>query len=920
MSKRYIYFFDEVDEVEEICGHDKNAVLSLLGSKGGNLAWIAKLGVPVPKGFTITTEACNDFYSKDPPLPPEGLWEEQKKAIQKLEEKTGKKFGSSEKPLLLSCRSGAKTSMPGMMDTVLNLGLNDVTVQSMIKLTKNPRFVWDSYRRLMQGYGSIVLGIDESVFEKIVKKAKQEKNIESDADCSAEDWQEVVDAFKKVILKESGKEFPQDPFEQIKEATLAVFNSWNSARAIDYREKFKIPNNLGTAANIMAMVFGNMGDTSATGVAFTRDPSTGEKRLWGDFLLNAQGEDVVAGTHGVEPIDDLEDIIPRAYRELTKIASKLEWYFKDMQDIEFTIEQGKLWVLQTRSGKRTAQASIKIACEMVNEGLITIEDAISRIQPKEIDQLLQSHFKATDLKNALQKRFATGLNTSPGAGVGHICFSPEKCKAMSKEGKDVVFVHRFTKPDDIGGMLVAKGIVTQEGGSASHAAVIARQLGIPAVTGCNMINVDSDSLTMTSNGVILHEGDIISVDGTTGQVFNGALPLTRPKLEDQAELMTVLSWADEIRSRQNARKSVYNGPTRGLQIWANADLPDDAKHAREFGAEGIGLCRTEHMFLGNRAELVTKLILSDSDDDRNELLNKLETYQTQDFITIFEAMSGLPTIVRLIDPPLNDFLPEHSKLIEEVAVLRTKKELGKEIDEKLLEEKEKLLERSTQLHESNPSIGIRGVRLCLVIPGLVRMQIRAILEGAFQTKTKGFNPMPEIMVPLTMDVSELERIKPIFDEVVQEVQNKYKTEINVKFGTMIEVPRAALTSGEIAKLAEFYSFGTNDLHQMTLGLSRDDSEGTFLQNYYEWGMLKESPFKTIDQNGVGRLMKIAIKDGRKVRKDLSVGISGEHGGDPKSIDFCHRIGMNYVSCAPSRIPVARLAAAQAVLNNPVDEV
>jgi pyruvate,orthophosphate dikinase len=915
MSKRYIYFFDEVAEVEKLAEGSKDVIVGLLGGKGANLAWIARLGVPVPNGFTITTEGCNDFYKQDPPAFPPGLWEEQEKAIKRLEEVTGKKFGCPEKPLLVSCRSGAKISMPGMMDTVLNLGLNDVTVEGMIKLTNNPRFVWDSYRRLLQGFGAIVLGIGDEIFEDALHEMQKSKNKKTDAECTAEDWQELVTTYKKIIKDESGNEFPQDPIEQVKMATLAVFSSWNSERAIDYRNNFHISHDLGTAVNIMAMVFGNMGDTSGTGVAFTRNPSTGERKLWGEYLINAQGEDVVAGVRTAEPIETLAKTIPDAYKEFVEITEKLEKNFKDMQDVEFTIEQGKLWMLQTRNGKRTAAAAIKIATDMVEEGLITKEQAVARIAPADVDQILHPHFEESDIKKAEKFLFASGVNASPGAGVGIICFTADECKKQAKEGKDVIMVRRFTKPDDIGGMLVGKGVVTQEGGAASHAAVIARQLGFPAVVGCSMIQIDFEAKTVTAGGVTLREGDTLSVDGTNGKVYRTAIPLTKPELKDQTELMTILKWSDEICQQDNCRESIFNGPTKGLMVWANADSPADAKRSIEFGAKGIGLCRTEHMFLGDRSLLVRKMILADNEEERNKCLDELQVVQTQDFVELFKAMDGLPTIIRLIDPPLHEFLPEYDKLLEEVTILRTRKELGAPVDEKMLKEKELLLSKAKSMHESNPMIGTRGVRLCLVIPGLVKMQVSAIIEGACLAEKEGAKAFPEVMVPLTMDVSELSRVKPIYDEILDSLQKKYNTTINVKFGTMIEVPRACLTSSEMAKLAEFYSFGTNDLHQMTLGLSRDDSEGSFLQNYYEWGLIKDSPFQTIDQNGVGRLMKIAVKDGRKQRPDLSVGICGEHGGDPRSIDFCHRLGMNYVSCSPFRIPVARVAAAQAVIRN-----
>jgi pyruvate,orthophosphate dikinase len=767
---------------------------------------------------------------------------------------------------------------------------------------------------LLQGYGAIVLNIPDEKFEAELHKYAQAKGYAGDPDWAAEDWQALVDVYKQIILNETGSPFPQNPVDQIKAATLAVFSSWNCERAIDYRDTFKIPHDLGTAVTVMSMVFGNMGDTSATGVAFTRNPSTGERVLWGEYLINAQGEDVVAGVRNADKIQLMEEKIPTAYAEFIDIAQKLETHFKDVQDVEFTVEQGKLWMLQTRVGKRTAAAAVKIAVDMVGEGLITKEQAVLRITARDVDQLLHPHFVPQVLKDSESKLFTSGVNASPGAGVGRIYFSADKCKEMVKAGQDVIMIRRFTKPDDIGGMLCSKGVVTGEGGAASHAAVVARQLGIPAVVGCGSISIDFDNLTVTSRGVTLREGDVLSMDGSSGKVFVGALPLTKPDLEDQTDLLQILAWADEIRSRPDGRPSIFNGPTRGLMVWANADTPADAEKARTFGAEGIGLCRTEHMFLGDRSALVRRMILAGEDIERNDSLDALETVQTADFTEIFKAMSGLPTIIRLIDPPLHEFLPEYDQLLEEVTVLRTRRECGAQIDPAELVEKEALLKKARAMHESNPMIGTRGVRLCLIIPGLVKMQITAILEGACLAKQQGADPRPEIMVPLTMHSSELARVKPMFDEVRDKVFAKFGTTIDVKFGTMIEVPRACLTSAEMAKIAEFYSFGTNDLHQMTLGLSRDDSEGTFLQNYYQWGLFVDSPFQTIDQHGVGRLMKIAVKDGRKTRPDLSVGICGEHGGDPRSIEFCSNLGMNYVSCSPFRVPIAWLAAAQAILH------
>jgi pyruvate,orthophosphate dikinase len=916
MAKPYIYFFSDIEKVEELTGGDSEALTSLLGGKGANLAIIARLGIPVPGGFTITTEACNDYYKQSPPGFPPHLWESLVEAIKRLEHDTGKGFGVAAKPLLLACRSGAKISMPGMMDTVLNIGLNDETVPGMIALTQNPRFVYDSYRRLLQGYGAIVMNVKDDTFEDALHAYKESKKYDNDDKCTAEDWQYISELFKKLILEKTGQPFPQDPYEQIKNATMAVFRSWNSERAIDYRNHIKIRHDLGTAVTIMSMVFGNMGDTSATGVAFTRDPSTGERVLWGDFLVNAQGEDVVAGVRNADHISTMKEKLPEAYQQFVDITQKLEKHYREMQDVEFTVEERKLWMLQTRTGKRTAAAAVKIALDMVEEGLITKEEALMRVTGDQINQLLLPSFSEKDIKTAAPNKLTKGVNASPGAGVGQIYFTAEKCKEMAQLGQKVIMIRPFTKPDDLGGMLVAKAIVTAEGGAASHAAVIARQIGIPAAVGCSQMKIDQENRTITVNGVVVKEGELLSCNGSTGEIFKGEIPLTNPKIEDQTDLLRLLVWADEVRSMENGRPSIFNGPTRGLMVWANADTPEDARRARAFGAEGIGLIRTEHMFLGDRSKCVTDMILAENDTKRDECLRILGEIQTDDFEKIFESMTDLPTVIRLIDPPLHEFLPCFDVIHEEVLVLKTRKECGVAIDENLLLEKQKLLNKARELRESNPMIGTRGVRLCLVIPGLVRMQIKAIVEGACLARKKGFNPIPEVMIPLTMHVSELIRIKPIYDEVLAEVLGKYgMQDLHIKFGTMIEVPRACLTSDEIARVAEFYSFGTNDLHQMAMGMSRDDSEGGFLQHYYEWGLFQDSPFQTIDQVGVGKLMRTAVKDGRKVRPDISVGICGEHGGDPRSIDFCHRLGMNYVSCSPFRIPVARLAAAQAVLRN-----
>jgi len=910
MSNRFVFHFQEVDKVEAKAG-SWEGVIALLGGKGGNLAAISKEGIPVPKGFTITTEACKEFYKQVPPSFPPGMWEETLGALHKLEDTTNKKFGDLERPLFVSCRSGARVSMPGMMDTVLNLGLNDETAQAMINLTQNPRFVWDSYRRLLQGYGAIVLNIHDEIFEDALKRMQKEKNYKNDADFDAKDWEKLSETYKLIILSETGSPFPQDPFEQIRGAVAAVFGSWNSQRAIDYRRNFDIPDDWGTACNIVSMVFGNMGDKSATGVAFTRNPSTGERVLWGDYLINAQGEDVVAGIRTPDPIVKLGEKLPESYKQFVEIAQKLENRFKNMQDIEFTIENGELWILQTRNGKRTAKASVKIAVDMVNEGTITKEEALLRVSPSDVDQLLHPHFSTDDLKKAQSQKFATGVNASPGGAVGQIYFDAEKCKIMAAQGKDVILVRQFTKPDDFGGMTVSKGIFTAEGGAASHAAVVARQIGLPAVVGCPGIIIDSKAMTVTSNGVTIKEGDFISLDGTTGQVYTGKIPMIKPRLEDQKDLTTILSWADESRSAPDTRVSKNNGPKRGLKVYANADTPEDASKARLFGAEGIGLCRTEHMFLGDRSAIVQKMILASNDKERDSALLQLEELQTNDFAQIFESMSDLPVIIRLIDPPLHEFMPSVLTLTEEVATLQTKKQLGIAIDDIELSTKERILSKVMQLHETNPMVGLRGVRLCLLIPGLLRMQLKAIAEGACIASQRGYRPHVEVMIPLTCHENELAKIKPQYEEILTKTFKEKGKNIPMSFGTMIEVPRAAIIADKLAKYAEFFSFGTNDLHQMALAFSRDDAEGKFLQKYREWGIFDTSPFQTIDKKGVGELISMAVERGRKQRSDIVIGVCGEHGGDPESIRFAHSVGLNYVSCSPYRIPLARLAAAQA---------
>lgn len=919
--KKWVYLFHELDEVEKYVGGKWDDVRGLLGGKGANLAEMTRLGVPVPPGFTVTTEACNAYLKAGGKFP-EGLWEQMMEAMAEVEKLAGKKFGSPENPLLVSCRSGAKFSMPGMMDTVLNIGLNDETAQAMIRLTNNPRFVYDAYRRLVQMFGSVVLGIPDEAFEEVLDEFKRERGAKADTDLTAEDLKELTEAFKKVVRKHKGFDFPSDPYEQLRLATEAVFKSWNGKRAVDYRRATGIPDDLGTAVNIVTMVFGNMGWDSGTGVAFTRDPSTGEKKLYGEYLLNAQGEDVVAGIRNTEKIENLANQLPEAYKQFLEICEKLERHYRDMQDVEFTIERGRLWMLQTRNGKRTARAAVKIAVDMVNEGLITKEEAVLRVSPEQVDTLLHPQFDPKVIQEAKKegRLFATGVNASPGAAVGQVYFDADTAERMAKEFKqDVIMVRPFTKPDDVHGMLAAKGILTSEGGATSHAAVVARQFGVPCVVGASSIQIDLDKRVMNANGVIVREGEWISLDGGTGEVFLGKLPMTAPSLEEQRDLMTLLEWADEICAQPGIRQGPEGFPTTGLQVWANADYPKDARRARAYGAKGIGLCRTEHMFFEpERLPIVQRMILAKTSEERKQALDELLPFQRADFEGLFEAMDGYPIIIRLIDPPLHEFLPSEKELQEQIITKRLQNladyVLGKG-EGKDVVELEKMLAAVEAMHESNPMMGLRGVRLSIVMPEIVEMQVRAIFEAAANVTLRGIKAKPEVMIPLTGHINELKWIQPRLEEIAKEVMKEKGVEFPYKFGTMIEVPRAAVTAGEIAQIAEFFSFGTNDLTQMTFGYSRDDAERSFLVKYVELGVLPKNPFQTLDREGVGRLMKMAIEEGRKTRPDLEVGICGEHGGDPASIEFCHLVGNNYVSCSPFRVPVARLAAAHAALKH-----
>jgi len=904
-AKRYIYAWGE-GKAE---GHGR--MKDLLGGKGAGLAEMTNAGLPTPPGFTITTEACNDYFAAGRQLPP-GLWEDVLEAVKDVEKQTGKGFGDPRNPLLVSVRSGAKFSMPGMMDTVLNLGLNEETLQGLVALTGNQRFGWDAYRRFIQMFGRIVLDVDGELFEHALQAKKTARGAAADTDLTSDDLRELVTEFKAIVREATGRDFPADPDEQLDLAIKAVFASWFGKRANDYRNSQKIAHDLGTAVNVVTMVFGNMGNDSGTGVAFTRDPNTGEKELYGEYLVNAQGEDVVAGIRTPQKISHLADEMPEAYAEFQRIANQLELHYRNVQDLEFTIERGRLYMLQTRDAKRTAAAAVKIACDMVDDGVITRAEAVARIEPAQVDQLLRDQFDPVARKVA--QRIAKGLNASPGAAVGRAVFNADVAVAWVARGEKVVLVRVETSPDDFHGMAVAQGILTARGGATSHAAVVARQIGKPCVAGCAELVVDYATKTAHSadSGLSFAEGDWISVDGSTGEVFVGALPTVSARFEDQPELQRVLGWADEIRR---------------LQIWTNADKPEEAAQARSYGAQGIGLCRTEHMFReGERLDIVRGAILVanaatrakvklaagdalDADEQAvvaefDAAMSKLEQLQQGDFEGILAAMSGLPVVIRLIDPPLHEFLPN----LEEQLVKVTK------AGDAATEADRELLATIKSMHEQNPMLGLRGCRLGLMIPDFVKIQTRAILNAAVAVKRSGKDPRPEIMIPLVGHVNELIATRALLDAEAESVVAAAGEAISFKFGTMIEIPRACWVADEIAKHAEFFSFGTNDLTQMTFGYSRDDAEGGFLLKYVEDKILPENPFQSLDVV-VADEMRMAVEKGRSTRPTLEVGICGEHGGDPASIHKCETIGLNYVSCSPFRVPVARLAAAQAVLAN-----
>ncbi|SFH12306.1 pyruvate phosphate dikinase [Desulfotomaculum arcticum] len=878
-GKKWVYAFEE----------GRADMKNLLGGKGANLAEMTYIGLPVPPGVIITTEACNQFYLENRQFPP-GMEEQVREKIKVLETKTGKALGNAENPLLVSVRSGAPISMPGMMDTVLNLGLNDQTVEGLAAASGDRRFALDCYRRFLNMFGDVVLGIEHAKFERALEAQKNYANVKFDSQLTAEDWQAVVEEYKKIINRETGSPFTQDPMEQLFKAIYAVFNSWNTDRAIVYRKVNKIPEDLGTAVNIQAMAFGNLGNDCGTGVAFTRNPSTGVNELYGEYLINAQGEDVVAGIRTPQPIATLKDEMPEVYKQFVETCNLLEKHYRNMQDIEFTIERGKLFILQTRNGKRTAQAAIKVAVDMVNEGLITKEEAITRVEPAHLDHLLHRRIDP----NAELKIIAKGLPASPGAAGGKVVFEADEAEKMGQEGQKVVLVRTETTPDDIHGIVQAQGILTSRGGMTSHAAVVARGMGKPCVCGCEAIRIDYEKEEFTVNNLTIKKGDIISIDGATGQVILGDVPMIDPELS--SEFQHLLEWADGIRK---------------LGVRANADNPVDAAIAREFGAEGIGLTRTEHMFMAqDRLPIVQDMILASSDAERDQALAKLLPMQEEDFYGILKAMESLPVTIRLLDPPLHEFLPNAEELVVEITRLRL---TGG--DSKELTEKEDLLRKVRALSEFNPMLGHRGCRLGITFPSVYAMQARAIFQAVVRLIKEGYKVIPEVEIPLVIDVNELSFLRRMVDQVAEAVMQETGTQFEYTVGTMIEVPRAALLADEIAGVADFFSFGTNDLTQTTLGFSRDDAEGKFLQEYVGKKLLAENPFVVLDRKGVGKLMEMTVKLGRSVKPELLIGICGEHGGEPSSIEFCHLTALNYVSCSPFRVPIARLAAAQAKVNN-----
>ena len=873
-KKKFVYLFMEAD------GNNR----ALFGGKGANLAEMTRLGMPVPQGFTIKTEACTQYYNDGEKINDE-ITAEIFEKLAEVEKMAGKKFGDKKNPFLVSVRSGSRASMPGMMDTILNLGLNDVSVEGLSELTGDPRFAYDCYRRFIQMYSDVVIGVGKEAFGKMLDELKEQKGVKLDTELTADDLKELIAKFKAYFKADQGIDFPQDPKEQLIGAVKAVFKSWNNPRAIVYRRMNDIPSDWGTAVNVQSMVFGNMGDTSGTGVAFTRNPSTGEKKLYGEYLMNAQGEDVVAGIRTPMSIDQLAETNKAVYEQFVEIARRLEDHYKDMQDMEFTIERGRLYMLQTRNGKRTARAALKIACDLVEEGMITTDEALLKIEPKQLDALLHPTFDEKVIKKA--KAIAKGLPASPGAACGKIAFSAEEAVERANKGEKVVLVRLETSPEDIEGMYAAEGILTARGGMTSHAAVVARGMGACCVAGCQELIVNEEEKVLTIGGKKYTQNDYISIDGSTGNIYGEKIATVNATVS--GEFATIMKWADH---------------RRALKIRTNADTPNDAKQAVEFGAEGIGLCRTEHMFFAeDRIPAMREMIVSKNEDERRRALSKLLPMQRADFIGLYEAMGDRPVTIRFLDPPLHEFVPHKDSEIEALAA-----EMGLSFDE--------LKKTIDDLHEMNPMLGHRGCRLSITYPEIAEMQTQAVIEAAIEINTKkGGNIVPEIMIPLVGDVKELKYVKNVVTKTAEKVMASHGVKIDFMVGTMIEIPRAAITADEIAQEAEFFSFGTNDLTQMTFGFSRDDA-GKFLDEYYSRKIFESDPFAKLDQTGVGKLVEIAIQNGKKTRPNIKLGICGEHGGDPSTIEFCHNVGLNYVSCSPFRVPIARLAAAQANIKNP----
>ncbi|KJS80360.1 MAG: pyruvate phosphate dikinase [Peptococcaceae bacterium BICA1-8] len=883
LSKKYVYLFQE----------GRKEMKSLLGGKGANLAEMTYIGLPVPPGLTITTEACINYFAAKKELP-EGLKEQIWTKLQDVEEKTGKKFGDKTNPLLVSVRSGSVVSMPGMMDTILNLGLNDLTVKGVAENTGNERFALDCYRRFIQMYSDVVMGVEHYEFETILEKHKEKAAVKNDHELSIQALKNIISEYKVIVKRISGQEFPQEPTDQLILAIKSVFDSWDNPRAHVYRQINKIPYDLGTAVNVQSMVFGNMGNSSGTGVAFTRNPSNGNKELYGEYLINAQGEDVVAGIRTPQPINHLEQDLPIVFAQFVKVANLLEDHYRDMQDIEFTIENEILYLLQTRNGKRTTGAAIKIAVDMVDEGVITKEEAILRIDPNQLDQLLHSSIDPNAKLNVVAK----GLPASPGAASGQVIFDSDEAEALGKDGKDVLLVRTETTPDDIHGIVAARGILTSRGGMTSHAAVVARGMGKPCVCGCEELKIDYVEQKVTIGPNVIKKGDVLSIDGSTGRVILGEVPLVDPELSPSFQRLLV--WADEIKA---------------MSVRANADNPEDSQKAREFGAQGIGLCRTEHMFMAqDRLPIVQEMILAVDLEEREKALEKLLPVQENDFYGILKAMEGFPVTIRLLDPPLHEFLPNSEELVIEIMELQHK---GADLKE--LKEKKILLQKVKALTEANPMLGHRGCRLGISHPEIYRMQARAIFQATARLVREGYNVYPEVEIPLVIDANELKVLRLDVDEAAKKVMAETGLEFEYTVGTMIELPRACVTAAEIAKHADFFSFGTNDLTQTTLGFSRDDAEGKFLQDYLEKKILKDNPFVVLDRDGVGKLIEVAVNGGRSEKSDLLIGICGEHGGEPSSIEFCHLRGLDFVSCSPYRVPIARLAAAKAQVAYPRTE-